>query len=86
MDDKGFELDAYFARIGYAGAVEPTEDCLEALHHAQVYTIPFENFDILLGRGSSLDIETLFDKLVHHQRGGYCFELNGLYLEALEII
>lgn len=86
MDDTGFELDAYFARIGYTGAMQPTEDCLETLHRAQVYTIPFENFDILLGRGISLDLETLFDKLVHHQRGGYCFELNGLYLEALKII
>ena len=83
MSGKDFELDAYVARIGYRGTLAPTEDCLEALHRAQVYTIPFENFDILLGRGISLDIETLFDKLVHHRRGGYCFELNGLYLEAL---
>ncbi len=61
MDSNGFERDAYFARIGYDGVVEPTEDCLDALHRSQLYTIPFENFDILLGRGISLEIEALFD-------------------------
>ncbi len=86
MDDKGFGLDAYLARIGYTGVVEPTDDCLEALHRAQFYTIPFENFDVLLGRGISLEPAVLFDKLVHHKRGGGCFELNGLYLRALKVI
>lgn len=86
MNNSEFELDAYFARIGYSGVVEPTEACLGALHSSQLYTIPFENFDILLGRGISLEMKTLFDKLVRHQRGGYCFELNGLYLQALTLI
>ena len=53
------------------------------LHHAHFHAIPFENFDILLGRGISLDPEDVFNKLVHKKRGGYCFELNGLFLQAL---
>ena len=55
-----------------------------SLHRAQFFTIPFENFDILLGREISLEPELLFDKLVKRPRGGYCFELNGLFLMALK--
>lgn len=86
MDNKAFELDAYLQRLNYSGGVQPTEDSLGALHHAQVYTIPFENFDILLGRGITLEPAALYNKLVHRARGGYCFELNGLFLMALHAV
>ena len=86
MDNKAFDLDAYFTRLNYSSVVQPTEDGLEALHRAQVYTIPFENFDILLERGIALEPVALCDKLVHRARGGYCFELNGLFLMALHAI
>ena len=84
MGDKAFDPDAYLTRLRHAGNVRLTEDGLEALHRAQAYTIPFENFDILLERGVSLEPATVFDKLVRHPRGGYCFELNGLLLMALQ--
>ena len=80
---KAFEPDPYLRRINHSGNIQLTEEGLEALHRAQVGTIPFENFDILLGRGISLEPATLFAKLVHRPRGGYCFELNGLFLMAL---
>lgn len=86
MDNKLFNLDPYLKRLNYSGSVQPTEDGLEALHRAQAYTIPFENFDILLGRGITLEPAMLYDKLVHRARGGYCFELNGLFLMALQAI
>jgi N-hydroxyarylamine O-acetyltransferase len=81
-----FNLDRHLERLNYSGGVQPTEDGLEALHRAQAYTIPFENFDILLGRGIDLDPATLCDKLVRRKRGGYCFELNGLFLMALRAV
>jgi len=83
MDKEVFALDPYLERLNYSGAIQLTDDRLEALHRAQAYTIPFENFDILLGRGIVLDPVTLYNKLVHQKRGGYCFELNGLFLRAL---
>ena len=86
MNHTVFALEPYLQRLHYAGDIQPTEDRLEALHRAQAYTIPFENFDILLGRGISLDPSALYDKLVHHARGGYCFELNGLFLMALQAV
>ncbi|NOT55678.1 MAG: arylamine N-acetyltransferase [Deltaproteobacteria bacterium] len=86
MDNSVFPLDAYLTRLNYSGSVQPTEDRLEVLHRAQAYAIPFENFDILLGRGITLDPPALWNKLIHHARGGYCFELNGVFLMALQAL
>jgi N-hydroxyarylamine O-acetyltransferase len=77
------DLDAYFARIGYTGGREPTRTTLDAIAHAHVCAIPFENLDVLLGRPISLEPQAIVDKLVHAGRGGYCFEHNGLLLEVL---
>jgi N-hydroxyarylamine O-acetyltransferase len=80
---KTAELDRYFTRIAYAGSREPTLEVLHALTAAHTRRIPFENLDILLGRRIGLDFDSLFDKLVQRERGGYCFEQNGLFLEVL---
>jgi N-hydroxyarylamine O-acetyltransferase len=79
-----FDLDAYLARIGYAGDLAPTRDVLAALHLAHASHIPFENLDILLGRPIRLDLEGVQAKLVRGRRGGYCFEQNTLFAAALE--
>jgi N-hydroxyarylamine O-acetyltransferase len=84
MGIQAFKIDDYLERLKYSGPITPSEDQLEALHRAQYHNIPFENFDILLGRGISLEPATLFNKLVNTARGGYCFELNGLFLMALK--
>lgn len=80
------DLDAYFARIGYLGPREPTVPVLHALTAAHAHSIPFENLDVLLGRGINLEIEAIFRKLVENRRGGYCFEQNGLFLHVLEAL
>jgi N-acetyltransferase len=46
---EAIDLDAYFRRIGHAGAREPTLDTLAALHLRHVRAIPFENLNPLLG-------------------------------------
>ncbi len=79
-----FDREAYLQRINYAKNVSVSLESLRALHYAQLFTTPFENFDIVLGKGISLDPSKLFHKLVHNRRGGYCFELNGLFLMALQ--
>jgi N-hydroxyarylamine O-acetyltransferase len=83
MEGKPFPLDEYLDRIGLEGGGAATVDRLEAAQRAQGCTIAFENFDIPLGRGVSLDPDHLVDKLVRSRRGGYCFELNGLFLRAI---
>ena len=80
------DLDAYFARIGYGGAREPTLAALQALHAAHPHAIPFENLDVLLGRRIRLDLASLQAKLVEGRRGGYCFEHNLLFGEVLRAL
>ena len=76
-------LDAYLKRIGVVDAGPPDVPLLRQLHAAHLAAIPFENLDILLGRGISLDLEHVFDKLVARRRGGYCFEQNTLFMTML---
>ncbi|HEU5155702.1 MAG TPA: arylamine N-acetyltransferase [Streptosporangiaceae bacterium] len=80
------DLDAYFARIGHTGGAAPTAETLRRLHRAHMSTICFENIDVALGRGVSLDVSSLQTKLVHQGRGGYCFEHNLLFAAALTSI
>jgi len=80
------DIEPYLARIGYAGAVEPTVATLRALHEAHVAHIPFENIDVLLGRGVDLDPAALQQKLVASRRGGYCFEHNLLFGSMLQAL
>lgn len=59
-------------------------ESLKRIHRAQHLSIPFENFDIWLGRKINIDSISIFNKLVQKRRGGYCFESNGLLLMALK--
>ncbi len=74
---------AYLARIEYHGPVAPTVSTLRALHLAHLLTVPFENLDIHLGRPIVLDEGRLFAKIVRQRRGGFCYELNGLFAALL---
>ena len=78
-----FPWNAYRERMGLSGDIAPDLAGLFAMHRAQFHTIAFENLDIQLGRGIDLAPEALCAKLIAGQRGGYCFELNGLMLLAL---
>jgi N-hydroxyarylamine O-acetyltransferase len=86
MQSQAFSLDRYLERVAYAGSTSPSENLLEALQRAQLATIPFENFDILLGRGISVEPQHIAQKLLNSRRGGYCFELNGLFLMAVQAL
>jgi len=81
-------LDAYLKRIGYEGPfpLQADYEVLAALqwHHSQA--IPFENLNPLLGLPIKLDAQSLNGKLLNQQRGGYCYEQNGLFKRVLEQI
>jgi N-hydroxyarylamine O-acetyltransferase len=81
-----FDLDAYLDRIGWNGPIEPTLGTLTALTRAHIARIPFENVDVLLGRGIRIDLDSIVRKIVVGGRGGYCFEHGTLFQAALERI
>jgi len=80
------DFDAYAARIGYDGPRRADVEVLAAIHRAHATTIPFENLDVRRGVPIDLAPDRVFDKLVTRKRGGYCFEQNGLLLEALRAL
>jgi N-hydroxyarylamine O-acetyltransferase len=80
------DLEAYFRRIGYDGPREPTLATLRALTLKHPDAIPFENLDVLLGRGISIVPADIDAKLIGAGRGGYCYEQNGLLKRVLEAL
>jgi N-hydroxyarylamine O-acetyltransferase len=70
---------AYLERIGYRGSRLPTAETLRELQRAHLLTVPFENLSIHARELIELDDEALFEKIVVRRRGGFCYELNGLF-------
>ena len=85
-DAVGFETAAYLRRIGHRGSAAPVAATLRALHLAHLRTVPFENLDVWLGRPIQLEEGALFDKIVRRRRGGFCYELNGLFAVLLRAL
>jgi N-hydroxyarylamine O-acetyltransferase len=81
-----FDLDAYLARIRLKEAPAADAEGLAQLQLAHRLAIPFENLDIRLGRGIAIDSASVFAKLVTAKRGGYCFEQNRLFGDALAVL
>jgi len=77
--NKELSIDRYMERIGYAGSLEKTETVLFDIHEAHSFTVPYENLEIMDRKPLSLAAESLYDKVVVRRRGGYCFELNGMF-------
>lgn len=84
------QVNHYLQRIG----LDPKEvraaprdvETLADIQEAHVRNVPFENLAIIgdpfsevPGEGVTLDISALYEKIVKRERGGYCFELNGLF-------
>lgn len=80
------QLAQYRERLGYHAPFSLDEPTLSALQWAHLSHIPYENLDILAGVPLSLATDDLFRKLVLERRGGFCFELQGLFKELLETI
>ena len=77
------DIPAYLQRIRYHGSLKPTWETLQGLQLAHLCSVPFENLDISLGRPILLDEQRIFHKLVSRKRGGFCYELNGLFAALL---
>lgn len=79
--------DAYFSRIGLTPGELPSDlETLKLLQTAHLLAVPFENLDIHWKRPIALDIAKFYKKIVEHRRGGFCYELNGLFNELLRDI
>lgn len=73
----------YLQRINYQGNIAPTLSTLTALQEAHLLVIPFENLDIHYQQPIVLQVEQFYQKIVQDGRGGFCYELNGLFYQLL---
>lgn len=48
-----------------------------------MFTVPFENLDIGLGRRIVCDEDAFIRKIVRQRRGGFCYEMNGAFAALL---
>ena len=84
----------YLQRIGVdPDGVAVDRKSLQRIQRAHVETVPFENLAIVGdpvgrrdGEGVTLDPDALYEKVVGRERGGYCFELNGLFTDLLRAV
>jgi N-hydroxyarylamine O-acetyltransferase len=89
MPKESFPVEAYLNRVGFSRTALPDEKTLISLHRAQVFSLPFENLDPWTGTPVRIDYKSLLQKMVFNRnegRGGYCFELNQLFLLALRAL
>jgi len=77
------EINQYLQRINYQGPVSPTAETLRQLQVAHLQSVPFENLSIHAKEPIILNDEALFEKIVTRRRGGFCYELNGLFAALL---
>ena len=79
------EILAYLNRIGAEAPAARDAAALDELIVRHLQSVPFENLDVVdFGLVPDLGEEKLYEKVVARRRGGYCFELNALFLSLLE--
>ena len=86
MHSNNFDISSYFKRINYTGPAAADTSTLHALMRHQIFSVPFENLDVQAGKIVSLAPDDIAEKVLKKGRGGYCYEVNGLFAMALEAL
>ncbi len=73
------DLKFYLNKIGIEASKEPTAEFLDELQIRHLQTIPFEDLDIPNRARINLDLNRIYNKIIPTKRGGFCYELNGLF-------
>ncbi len=86
MQASNFEIQNYLEHIGFQGSACADLNTLTELMCLQLRKVPFENLDVQAGKVVSLLPEDIVEKILKRHRGGYCYEVNGLFSMALEAL
>ncbi|CAI8819411.1 N-hydroxyarylamine O-acetyltransferase [Pseudomonas chlororaphis] len=76
----------YLQRLGYDSAPPPTLATLRELQLRHTSTFAFESLSTLLRVPVPIDLASVEHKVLHEGRGGYCYELNQMYLVLLQYL
>ncbi len=81
----------YLKHIGLRGDIKLTLECLKQIVEGHIFSFPYETlnvhdsqFDLKPNQRSSLEMDSLFKKLVEQNRGGRCVELNYFLQQMLK--
>ncbi len=78
------DTEKYLRRLGIENFdLKITAESLKFLQYRHLLNVPFENLDIHWKRPILLDTSSFYQKIVEEKRGGFCYELNGLFGELL---
>ena len=84
IEADNFIIEDYFKRINFEGNSQTTIENITQIAQHHIFSIPFENLDVQAGKIVSMIPEEIVDKIVYKNRGGYCYETNGLLALALQ--
>ena len=73
----------YLDRINFSDTPSADLQSLKKLQLLHLLNVPFENLSIHYNEPIILQLELLFNKIVNRKRGGFCYELNGLFAALL---
>lgn len=79
-----FSKKEYLKIIEYDKPVKADLNTLTGLHKSHLFHIPFENLSIHSGQKILLEKDSLSNKILNYRRGGYCYELNGMFYFLLK--
>lgn len=79
-------IESYLHRIKYTDPIYTDNHTLINLHQHHIYSVPFENLDIYYKRIFTIEPEHLFKKVIKNNRGGFCYELNLLFVQLLKTL
>lgn len=81
-----FTLQSYIDRICFRHDAKADIATVAEMMRCQLFTVPFENLDVQAGKVVSLVPEEIVEKILYRKRGGYCYEVNGLFAMALQAL
>jgi N-hydroxyarylamine O-acetyltransferase len=77
--NSSMNVEKYLERIGCQSGLEPTLEMLSELQTLHMQAVPFEDLNIHHNLPIVLKEDHLYKKIVKEKRGGFCYELNGLF-------
>jgi N-hydroxyarylamine O-acetyltransferase len=83
LDRIHYDIHAPLSIGGSLKSLQPSLQVLQDIHEAHMLAVPFEDLSIHYGEHIHLDEEWIYDKIVRRHRGGFCYELNGLFARLL---
>ncbi|MBU8771799.1 arylamine N-acetyltransferase family protein [Cytobacillus oceanisediminis] len=77
------DAEKYLKRIAVSAERNLDLEYLKELQSSHMHKIPFENLDVTRKIPIMLDTDAFFEKILERSRGGFCYELNGLFQHLL---